>query len=105
VQSGDGKSRNHSGEGHLVLNIVTFVILFIVLLAGFYATSFTNFGDAWHAWLPMLAVIIGGGVIAYGGAMALSRRTSHHPDRVANEAAQQELVDAEYDTALKQSRH
>jgi hypothetical protein len=104
VYSADGKSRNHSGEGHLALNIVTFVILFAILVAGFYATSFTKFGDAWHAWLPMLAVILGSGVVVYGGAMAMSRRTAHHPDRVANESHAQDLVDAEYDDALKQSR-
>ncbi|MGO3153297.1 MAG: M48 family metalloprotease [Galactobacter sp.] len=105
MYSGDGKNRNHSGEGHLVSNIITFVIFFVVLVAGFYATSFTKFGGAWHAWWPMLAVILGSGVIVYGGAMALSRRTENHPDAVANEAHAQDLVDAEYESALKGSKH
>ncbi|MGO1319996.1 MAG: hypothetical protein ACTII7_05930 [Galactobacter sp.] len=104
MYSGDGKNRNHSGEGHLVSNIITFVIFFAVLVAGFYATSYTDFGGAWVAWWPMLAVI-GAGVIVYGGSMALCKRTSHHPDAVANEAHAQDLVDAEYASALKGSKH
>lgn len=105
MYSGDGKNRNHSGEGHLVSNIVTFVILFAIFAAGFYATSFAELGSALHAWLPM-AGIIGGAVIAFGVGVAINRRTSHHPDREANEAAQSAQVDAEYSAALRSSaRH
>lgn len=99
MYSGDGKNRNHSGEGHVVMNVITFVILFAILLAGFYATSYSELGSAWGAWFPMGAVILGG-TIAYGVALLFSRRTLQHPDVVANEAAQDDVVDAEYRQAV-----
>lgn len=102
MYSGDGKNRNHSGEGHLASNIIIFVVLFAVLLAGFYATSIARLDSGLHAWVPMLC-IVGSAVISYGVGVAINRGTNNHPDREANEAAQTAQVDAEYAQALRDS--
>lgn len=108
MYSGNGKNRNHSGEGHFVENIIVFVVLMAILVAGFYATSYAGFADAdgqhgvIRAWLPMIAVI-GGGVISYGVAMAMGRGTDNHPDRTANEAAAENAIEDEYSQALTDS--
>jgi len=102
VYSANGKNRTHSGEGHGVSNVIIFVVLFAVLCAGFYLTSFADLFSHAAAWWPMIAVI-GGGIVAYGVGMHVFGRSDAHPDRTANEAAAVAEVDAEYAQALNAS--
>lgn len=103
MYSADGKNRNHSGEGHAASNIITFVVLFAVLVAGFYATSFEKFSPAWDAWFPMLAVILGGAAV-YGIAMHVFGNSDTNPEATANAAADAAKVDDEYHSALADAR-
>lgn len=102
MYSANGKNRSHSGQGHLVENVIVFAVLFVIFVAGFYATSFAELFSAPHAWWPMIGVI-GGGTLVFMIGMNVFGRSDAHPDRTANEAQAAAQVDAEYAEALQQS--
>lgn len=44
----DARPKLHAGEGHLVSNIVTFVVLLAVFLLGFYVLQTATFTSVWE---------------------------------------------------------
>lgn len=45
--SGSDRPKLHGGDGHLVSNLVTFGILTVILLAGFYVLNFVEKNVVW----------------------------------------------------------
>jgi hypothetical protein len=43
----DQRPKLHSGEGHLVENLVVFAVLALIFLVGFYVLSFADFTTVW----------------------------------------------------------
>ena len=102
MYSANGKNRAHSGQGHAVSNIIVFVVLFAILVAGFYLTSWAELNSFARGFWPMIAVI-GGGMLCFGLGMHLFGRSDNNPTATANEAHAVAQVDAEYAAALKES--
>lgn len=99
MYSADGKNKNHSGEGHAVSNIILFVVLFAILLAGIYALTFADLHDPVKAWFPFIACVAGG-TLAFGIGKHVTGRADKNPDVTANEAGALDAVDDEYRKAV-----
>lgn len=41
------KQPTHSGEGHLVSNLITFTVLFALFCAGMYSLNWLTLGNVW----------------------------------------------------------
>ena len=48
------KQPTHSGEGHLVSNIVTFVVMFAIFLGALYSLNWLTLGNVW----PMAILLV-----------------------------------------------
>ena len=65
------KQPTHSGEGHLVSNLVTFVIFLAIFLVGFYSLTWLSLDNIW----PM-AICLGLATLAYLVPLLMGRSDS-----------------------------
>ena len=69
----DARPKLHAGEGHLVSNLVTFVVLLALLLLGFYLLNFVTFTTMW----PFVAVIALSSLAYFVPCQIIGRGDSH----------------------------